>query len=670
LFEPAAPASPDLTRLGIHTIKFLAIDAIEAAQSGHPGLPMGAADYAFILWSRFLKHDPRHPDWPDRDRFILSAGHGSMLLYALLHLSGYDLPIEELRRFRQWGSKTPGHPEAHLTPGVECTTGPLGQGFANGVGMALAAKMAEAQFPGLFSHRIWGLISDGDIMEGIAHEAASLAGHLRLGNLTYLYDDNRITLDGRLDETMDEDVAKRFQAYGWRTLAIDGHDHGQITSALEAARAETERPMLILCRTHIGHGAPHKHDTHKVHGEPLGREEAEATRRNLGWSADKTFHVPDEVRALFQSRATELGRIHDAWREKEKAWQDAHPKEAALYAQMRSREVPSDLLAQLCAALPEKADATRSLASAILQTAASVVPSLIGGDADLGGSTKTVLKSSSNVGPGAFSGRNLRFGIREHAMGAMANGISLYGLFIPYTATFLTFSDYMRPAIRLAALTGTQVVHVFTHDSVFLGEDGPTHQSVEHVSALRLIPNVDVWRPSSGVECAAAWAAALGRRTGPTEIVLSRQKVAAPPRLVRGEEAARGGYVLVREMGGPPEVVILATGSEVGVAVDAASLLSERGRRVRVVSLPCLEVFERQAAEYRAEVFPATGRRVSIEAGRTRLWGGLVGEEGLSIGVDDFGQSAPYQMIAEKLGLTGPQVAERIVAFLGIRSQP
>jgi transketolase len=655
---PAAPA--DVAELAIKTIKFLSIDGVEKANSGHPGLPMGAADYAFILWSRYLKHDPRDPHWPDRDRFVLSAGHGSMLLYSLLHLAGYDLSLDELKHFRQWGSKTPGHPEAHLTPGVECTTGPLGQGFANGVGMALAGKLAEARCPGLFDHRIWGIVSDGDLMEGVAAEAASLAGHLRLGNLTYLYDDNQITLDGNLDESMSEDVAKRFDGYGWRTLHIDGHDHAQIASALDAALVERERPFLILCHTHIGNGAPNKHDTHKVHGEPLGKEETEATKRALGWPLDKPFWIPDEVQALWKHRADELGGVHQAWRAHEQRWLAEHPERAATYHALQNKSLPANLLEQLAAAAPTKADATRSLAAAVEQKAAQLVPSLVGGDADLGGSTKTPIKDSPKVKAGAFDGRNLRFGIREHAMGAMANGMSLYGMFIPFTATFLTFSDYMRPAIRLAALTGTQVVHVFTHDSVFLGEDGPTHQAVEHVAALRLIPNLHLWRPADGLESAAAWAAALERRNGPTEIILSRQKVADLPPGASAADAARGGYVLMRESGGAPEVVFLATGSEVGVAVEAARALAADGRRVRVVSLPCLEMFEQQDAAYRAAVLPADGLRVSIEAGRTEAWHRWVGPNGLALGVDHFGASAPWQVIAEHLGLTGAQVAARV----------
>ncbi len=664
MFKPAPASAADVTDLAVKTIKFLSIDAIEAANSGHPGLPMGAADYAFILWSRYLKHDPRDPQWPDRDRFVLSAGHGSMLLYSLLHLSGYDLSLDELKHFRQWGSKTPGHPEAHLTPGVECTTGPLGQGFANGVGMALAGKMSAARFPGLYDHRVWGIVSDGDMMEGISHEAASLAGHLGLGNLTYIYDDNKITLDGNLDECMSEDVGKRFEAYGWRILHIDGHDHAQISAAYDQAVAETEKPFLILARTHIGNGAPHKHDTHKVHGEPLGKEETEATKKALGWPLDKPFYIPDEVKALWKRRAEELARAHETWRGQERDWLATHADKAALYQALGEKTVPADLLKQLAAAAPAQTDATRSLAGTILQKAAALVPSLVGGDADLGGSTKTPIKDSPKVTRANFEGRNLRFGIREHAMGAMANGMSLYGQFIPFTATFLTFSDYMRPAIRLAALTGTQVTHVFTHDSVFLGEDGPTHQSVEHVSALRLIPNVDVWRPGDAAECAAAWASALTHTHGPTEIILSRQKVAQPPAGTTAEDAARGGYVLLAETGGAPEVIIMATGSELGIAVEAAGLLAKDGKKVRVVSLPCLEVFARQDVAYRTQVLPAKGRRVSIEAGRTNEWLGWVGVDGLAIGIDRFGASAPAPVIAEKLGFTGPLVAARIRDFL------
>lgn len=661
---PAPAASPELARLCVNTLKFLAVDAIEAANSGHPGLPMGAADLAYVLWSRFLRHDPADPHWPDRDRFVLSAGHGSMLLYGLLHLAGYDLPLDELKRFRQWGSRTPGHPEVHLTPGVEVTTGPLGQGFANGVGMALAAKMAAARFPGLFAHRVWALVSDGDVMEGVAYEAASLAGHLKLGNLIYVYDDNRITLDGGIDEAFSEDVVKRFESAGWRAERVDGHDHEALAAAYARAAAQDAQPSLILARTIIGHGAATRSDSHKVHGEPLGKAETAATRRALGWP-DETFVVPDAVREHFAARAAQGAAAHAAWREHESRWLGEHPHLAETYRAMRDRAVPQGILHDLLSAVPAAADATRGLASVMEQRVAALMPSLVGGDADLGGSTKTPIKDSPKVRAGEFLGRNLRFGIREHAMGSMANGMALYGMFVPFTATFLTFSDYMRPAIRLAALSSLPVVHVFTHDSVFLGEDGPTHQSIEHVSALRLIPNVHVWRPADGVECAAAWASAASRRDGPTELVLTRQKVDALPEAEgRGELAAKGAYVLVREQGGAPTVVLLATGSEVGLAVAAARSLAGEGERVRVVSVPCMEVFLAQPAEYRASVLPAGPRRVSLEAGRTELWRGWVGLDGLCLGIDHFGASAPAPVLAERYGLTAPAVAERVRAFL------
>ena len=665
MLKPAPAANADLARLAVNTIKFLSVDQVEKANSGHPGLPMGAADYAFVLWSRYLRHDPKDPHWVDRDRFLLSPGHGSALLYSLLHLAGYDLPMAELEAFRQWGSKTPGHPEVHLTPGVEVTTGPLGQGFANGVGMALAAKMAEARLPGLLDHRVWGIVSDGDLMEGVCAEAASLAGHLGLGNLKYIYDANDITLDGKLSESMSEDVARKFEACAWAVKTIDGHDHAAIAEAFDWALSVTDKPVLIIARTHIGNGAPNKHDTHKVHGEPLGKDELEGAKKLAGWPVERSFFVPDEVRALWAARAEELAREHAAWREHEARWLAADAGRAAAYRTLTAREVPADLAAQLAAAAPKDMDATRSLAGTIQQKLCALMPSLVGGDADLGGSTKTPIKDSPKVLPGAFAGKNLRFGIREHAMGSLANGMALYGMFVPFTATFLTFSDYMRPAIRLAALSELPVVHVFTHDSIFLGEDGPTHQSVEHTSALRLIPHVDVWRPADQIECAAAWAAAATRRNGPTELILSRQKVGALPAGPTVADAARGAYVTLREEGGAPELVIIATGSEVAVAIDAARELGKDGRRVRVVSMPCCEVFARQDSAYQASVLPSGARRVSVEAGSTGLWYRWIGSDGLAIGVDRFGASAPAKRLAEEYGLTAPKIASRIRTWLG-----
>ena len=663
MFESAKAADPDLAKKAVDTIKFLAIDAVEKANSGHPGLPMGAADYAFVLWSRFLKFDPKDPHWADRDRFVLSPGHGSALLYALLHLAGYDLSLDEVKNFRQWGSKTPGHPENHLTPGVEVTTGPLGQGTANAVGMALAAKIEAERCPGLFDHHVWAVVSDGDMMEGISHEAASIAGHLKLSNLTYLYDANNITLDGKLDETMDEDVAARYAAYGWKVRTINGHDHDAIADALAEARAESEAPRLIICHTHIGNGAPNKHDTNKAHGEPLGKEETEATKKIAGWPVDKPFFIPTEVAALWKKRAEELGAVHAGWKKHEKAWLDGNQEKAAAYQATTRKVVPADLIEELVKVVPAQTDATRALAGTIMQRIAALVPSFLGGDADLGGSTKTPIKESTKIEAGAFSGRNIRYGIREHAMGAMANGMAAYGGFIPFTATFLTFSDYMRPAIRLAALSQLQVIHVFTHDSIFLGEDGPTHQSVEHTAALRMIPNVDVWRPANGVECAVAWGMALERTNGPSEIILSRQKVDAPAQAVDPQEVRRGAYVSLAEQGGKPDLVLIATGSEVGPAVQAALLLVKDGLKVRVVSMPCVELFERQDKAYQAKVLPDGVKRVSIEAGRTEAWYRFIGLDGLAIGVDRFGASAPASVLAEKYGLTAAKIAEQILAW-------
>ncbi|MEO6950375.1 MAG: transketolase [Polyangia bacterium] len=663
MFEPAKASDPDLAKKAVDTIKFLAIDAVEKANSGHPGLPMGAADYAFVLWSRFLKFDPKDPHWADRDRFVLSPGHGSALLYALLHLAGYDLSMDELKSFRQWGSKTPGHPESHLTPGVEVTTGPLGQGCANAVGMALAGKIQAERFPGLFDHHVWAIVSDGDMMEGISHEAASIAGHLKLSNLTFLYDSNNITLDGKLDDAMDEDVAARFKAYGWKVRSINGHDHDAIADALAEARAESEAPRLIVCQTHIGNGAPNKHDTHKVHGEPLGKEETEATKKIAGWPLDKPFFVPDEVAALWKRRAGELGKVHADWKKLESSWLDSNKDKAATYLAIADKTVPANLMEELVKAAPAKTDATRSLAGAIEQRLAALVPSFIGGDADLGGSTKTPIKDSTKIEAGSFAGRNICFGIREHAMGAMANGMAAYGGFIPFTATFLTFSDYMRPAIRLAALSDLQVIHVFTHDSIFLGEDGPTHQSVEHTAALRMIPNVDVWRPANAIECAVAWGMAVERKDGPSEIILSRQKVDEPAHPVDANAARHGAYVSLAEQGGKADLVIMATGSEVGPAVQAAQLLIKDGLKVRVVSMPCVEVFERQDKAYQASVLPDGIKRVSVEAGRTEAWYRFVGLDGLAIGIDRFGASAPASVLAEKYGLTGAKIAEQIRAW-------
>jgi len=669
---PTPTAGADLDRLAINAIKALAIDAVEQAKSGHPGMPMGMADCAYLLWTRHLRFDPRHPDWPDRDHFVLSAGHGSMLLYALLHLSGYDLSLEEIRRFRQWESKTPGHPERGCAPGVETTTGPLGQGVGNSVGMAIASKMLAERFNTpdhrIVGHRVWALVSDGDMMEGVGSEAASIAGHLGLSNLTLIYDDNHITIEGDTALAFSEDVGRRFEAYGFRVQRVDGHDHEQIRSALEAAAREAEKPGLIVARTHIAHGSPGKHDSAKAHGEPLGADETRATKQAMGWPLEPAFLVPEEARRPFRDRAEAGGAARQDWESRFAAWSKAHPEKRALWDRTMERRVPGDILAQLLAALPQpaKADATRNLSGAVLQKAAELVPSLCGGSADLEPSTKTAIKGSEDVRSGAFAGRNFHFGVREHGMGAILNGLALHGGAIPYGATFLIFSDYMRPPIRLAAIMGLQVIYVFTHDSILLGEDGPTHQQVEHLAALRAMPNLVVVRPADGWETAAAWATALTRRDGPTAIVLTRQTLPVVTRPAGFDPSLlrRGGYVLSEVAGGPP-LVLIASGSEVSSALEAQALLKAKEIGSRVVSMPCPQAFLKEPEDYRRAVVPPGARAVVIEAAATMGWERVAGNDALLIGVERFGASAPWQVLQEKFGLTGPRVAEAILRFLG-----
>ncbi len=652
------------------TLRMLAADAIQRANSGHPGMPLGAADYAFVLWAKFLRYNPADPRWPNRDRFVLSAGHGSTLLYGLLHLAGFELSLEELKNFRQWGSKTPGHPEYGTAPGIETTTGPLGQGFANGVGMALAAKMLAARVnkPGfaLIDHRVFAIVSDGDIMEGVACEAASLAGHLRLGNLIYIYDDNRITIEGSTELTFSEDVAQRFAAYGWHVQTIDGHDRKAAEEAIAAAIAEEERPSLIIARTHIAWGAPTMQDKAQAHGAPLGEDEVRAMKERFGWPTEEEFFVPQKVRELFAQRRAELEEEYRAWQAMLAEYREKFPREAQLWDALLERRVPEDIVELLLDSAPAAEDATRNLSGMVLQKAAELVPALCGGAADLAPSTKTTIAGGGEVAPGEFSGRNIHFGVREHAMGAIVNGMALYGSFIPYGATFLVFADYMRPALRLAAMMGIQAIFVFTHDSIFVGEDGPTHQPVEQAATLRAIPNLFVFRPADGPEVAAAWAAALQRRNGPSAILLTRQKCPVLDRRELGEARGvlRGGYVL-RECPGEPEVVIIASGSEVGLALEAAEELSAEGRAVRVVSMPCWELFEEQPREYRERVLPPTcARRVVIEAGVRQGWERYGGPEGLYICVERFGASAPYRVLQEKFGFTRQAVAERIQHWL------
>jgi transketolase len=660
--------APKQIELAVNTIKTLSIDAVEKANSGHPGTPMGLADITFELFTRYLRYDPKDPHWLGRDRFVLSAGHASMLIYSMLHLSGYDLSLSELENFRQWGSKTPGHPEHMHTAGVETTTGPLGQGVGNAVGFALAAKIKAARFGKAFDAvRVFSLCSDGDVMEGVSGEASSVAGHLGLGNLVVIYDDNKITIEGETDLAFSEDVGKRYEAYGWFVQRIDGHDHAQIRSAIDKALAQSEKPSFIVARTHIANGAPNAHDTAEAHGAPLGKEEIAATKKGMGWDPDKSFFVPEDVYALFRERAADNQKDKQAWESALSTWRKEHADLARQLDKFEARHVPDDLYEQLLKALPEKDDATRNLSNALQQTVAGLVPSLIGGSADLAPSTKTLIKKTGSIARGNFEGRNLHFGIREHGMGAICNALALSGGIIPYGATFLIFSDYMRPSVRLSALGELQCLWIYTHDSVFLGEDGPTHQPIEQLWALRHIPGLAVVRPADALETAAAWALAMTRKKSPTAFALTRQKLPAVKRDAGWDpkNALRGAYVAQEATGGKPDVVIVATGSEVQLAVGARERLEKAGKKVRVVSAPCLEVFEQQDAAYRDSVIPPGSRRVSIEAGITLPWRRWIGETGLAIGIDHFGASAPDKVLAQKFGLTVDAVTEKIGAWLG-----
>jgi transketolase len=668
-------ADAGIDQLSINTIRTLAIDAVQNANSGHPGLPLGAAPMAYVLWQRHLRHNPKDPHWPDRDRFVLSAGHGSMLLYALLHLTGYDLTLEDIKAFRQWDSRTPGHPEMRLTPGVEATTGPLGQGTANAVGMAIAERMLAHRFnrPGhtIVDHRTYAIVSDGDLMEGISSEAASLAGHLKLGKLIYLYDCNYVSLDGPTSLAFStEDVAARYAAYGWHVSRVDKGDTDieAIDAAIKAAEAETARPSLILIQTTIGYGSPHKQGTSAAHGSPLGVEEVALTKKALGWDPERFFYIPD-VAGTHLREAVERGQRGQAqWEERFNAYAKAFPEMAAEWKQAQRGELPKGWDADLPTWKPGDSVATRSAGGKALNALAAHVPWLIGGDADLSGSTDTSLKDAGSFDGQTGAGRNLHFGVREHTMGAIANGIAYHGGLRPFVATFFVFSDYMRPAVRLAALNELPVIFVWTHDSVGLGEDGPTHQPVEHLMSLRALPQLHVLRPGDAVETAEAWRWALTHREGPVAFVLTRQKLPVLDRRRLGSAAgvARGAYVLADPDGGAPQAIIIATGSEVPVALAARDLLAEEGVRARVVSMPCWESFEAQSAEYREAVLPAAVKaRVSVEAGVTFGWSRWVGDAGVAIGIDRFGASAPGETNMEKFGFTADNVARTVRRLLG-----
>ncbi len=659
-------ANPDLVQKSVNTIRMLAADAVQQANSGHPGLPMGAADMAFVLWTRHLRFDPKEPRWLGRDRFIISGGHGSMLLYSLLHLSGFDLSLADLKNFRQFHSRTPGHPEFGHTPGVEVTSGPLGQGFANGVGFALGQAMLSAKLgPGnpVSDHHVYVMCGDGDLMEGVSAEAASFAGHQKLGRLIYLYDDNGITIDGKTSITFTEDVTKRFEAYGWHVSSVDGRDHEGIHLALEEAKAEEQRPSLIRVKTTIGFGAPKKAGTSGVHGAPLGEEELLATRKNLGWPLEPRFLVPDDVRAYWKEVAEEKRAARASWDARATAWRAAHPQEAALLDAHLSRTIPADLRARLLDGADVQ-DASRKLSQAAIQKAAALVPALVGGSADLAESNNTDIKGGGFTSPETPGGRNVHYGIREHAMGAIANGLAYDGLHIPLSSTFLVFADYMRPPVRLAALSRLQSIYVWTHDSLFLGEDGPTHQPIEHLTTLRAIPNLHVVRPADGIETAAAWAHALERRDGPTALVLTRQKLGKLERSPSFDSAVltRGGYVVQEDSGA--SVTVVATGSEVAPAQAALKLLAAKGISARLVSVPCLACFEAQPLDYRNHVLPPSHRIAVFEAARGLEWWKFAGRDGLVHGIDRFGASAPEKALGEEYGFTPAKIAERIERWL------
>ena len=649
-----------LQQRAINTIRFLSADAVQRANSGHPGLPMGAAAVGYTLWTRYLKHNPGNPAWDDRDRFVLSGGHGSMLLYSLLHLTGYDLPLEEIKNFRQWGSITPGHPEYGLTPGVETTTGPLGQGFGNGVGFAIAEAHLAAKFNQpdhkIVDHYTYGLVTDGDLMEGVSSEAASLAGHLQLGKLIYFYDDNHISIDGDTALAFSEDSGTRFESYGWQVLRVeDGNDVEAIDQAIQQAQGDP-RPSLIMCRTKIGYGMPNKQGTKEAHGEPPGEEELEAAKERLGWPQEPRFYIPDDVLEFYR-QAEERGQKFQAeWEEKFERYQEEYPELAEEYLRRQAGDLPENWVSALPEfSADEKGMATRAASGQVINALTDVIPELLGGSADLTPSNKTWIDGSESFQKDQYQGRNFHFGVREHAMGAIVNGLAIHGGLIPYAGTFLVFSDYMRPAVRLSALSEISPIWIYTHDSIGLGEDGPTHQPVEHLAAMRAIPHLHLIRPNDANEVAYAWKAALEYRGGPTALVLTRQNVGVIDREVyaSAENLGRGAYVLADIGDDPPEVILMASGSEVELIVKAGERLGAEGVNVRLVSFPSWELFKAQNQAYRDQVLPPDLKvRVAVETGISQGWERWLGEQGLFIGVERFGASAPGGRIYEEYGLT------------------
>ena len=663
---PADATTASLDALCINTIRTLAMDAVQKADSGHPGAPMGLAPLAYALFTRHMRHNPADPKWPNRDRFVLSNGHASLLLYSSLFLSGYDVTLDDIKAFRQWGSRTPGHPEYGHTPGVETTTGPLGQGVANAVGFAAAEAHLAALFnrggEAIVDHYTWFICGDGCLMEGISHEAASFAGHFKLGKLIGFYDDNQVTIDGSTNLTFTDDTAKRFEAYGWQVLHVDDvNDLEAIDRAVAAARADTERPSLVVTKTVIGYGSPNRAGTAKAHGEALGATEVELTKKALGWEWSDPFHVPQEALDHWRTAQARGAEAHEAWRRALIAYTRAHPEEAKEFGRRMQGDLPGGWQKALPTFTPENGNvASRAASGVVLNALADKVPELLGGSADLAGSNLTTIKGAPRFEPADFAGRNVAFGVREHGMGAIMNGMALHGGIIPYGGTFLVFADYMRPAIRLAALMKQQVIYVFTHDSIGLGEDGPTHQPVEHLTSLRCIPNLTVLRPADASETAEAWRAALRHRDGPVALVLTRQKL---PLIDRARYAAadgvgKGAYVLAGGEGGEPELVLMASGSEVTLAIDAYERLTSEGVRTKVVSVPSHELFLQQPEEYRRRVLPEGTVRIAIEAAHPMSWHRFIGARGVVIGIDHFGASAPFQRIYSEFKLTVERVVE------------
>ncbi|MDA8091317.1 MAG: transketolase [Nitrospiraceae bacterium] len=678
--------------LCINTIRMLSVDMVQKANSGHPGMPMGAAPMAYVLWTRFMRSNPENPFWPDRDRFVLSAGHGSALLYAMLHLSGYDMPMDEIKNFRQWGSHTPGHPEYDPKRGIECTTGPLGQGFGDGIGMAMAERFLSANFnrPGheVVNHYTYAICSDGDLMEGISNEAGSLAGHFKLGKLIYLYDNNHISLAGAIQLTFTEDAAKRFDAYGWHVLKVeDGNDLEAISGAIQAAREELERPSLIIVTTHIAYGSPHKQDTFQAHGSPLGEEEVRLTKQNLGWPVEPAFHVPEEALKRFREAVPKGRKLEDEWNRKMEAYKSEHPDLSAKWDQMWAGKYTPGWKEKLPVFSPsDKPVATRTAGGMAMNAIYEHVPQLIGGSADLNPSTDTALQKrgtfespdmgseeiQGSVGKWDFKAPNIAYGVREHAMTAATSGLALHGGLLPFASTFLIFSDYMRPSIRLACLMKLHVIYVFTHDSVALGEDGPTHQPVEHLQSLRAMPNMTVIRPADANETSEAWSATLEHKNGPVSIILTRQKLPIIDRRKYAHASGlhKGGYILAGPASEKPEIILIATGSEVHPALKAYETLAAEGVKARLVSMPCQEFFDRQPESYRNEVLPPdVTERIAIEAAATSGWYKYVGAkdygQGLVIGIDRFGASAPGEINMKEFGFTTENILEKARSLLG-----